>query len=281
MHGMARWRAWAGALALALALSAAFALLPLPGGDDWETFAGAARRITAGAPLYGQPITHSYYANPPWLAALLLPLGLLPLAWGRAGLAVLSLMLGLAVARRLELSRRRAALVLLSPAMVYVLLHGQVDALVLGGLLLPRAAWPLVAVTKPQVALGLPFGLRRADLAPAVALTLSVSLLSLAVFGNWPLALWRQPAPFVWGAHNLWLGLWPFQAPVGVGLILAGLRRRDERYLLAASPFCLPYATTSSLLGPWLAASAALTDGQALLVWLSWWGAVAWRGLTG
>jgi hypothetical protein len=194
---------------------------------------------------------------------------------------VLSLVLGLALARRLGLSRLRTALVLFSPPMLYTLLHGQVDALVLAGLLLPRAAWPVAAITKPQTALGLLFGLRRADLAPAAALAAGLGLLSWVLFGNWPLALRQQPAPFVWGPHNLWLGLWPFQVPVGVGLILVGWRRRDERCLLAASPLCLPYATTSSLLGPWLAAGAALSDGQALLVCLSWWGAVVFRGLTG
>lgn len=279
--GQRRWRAWAAGLALAAALTAAFALAPVPPGDDWETFAGAARRLWAGQPVYGTPITHSYYSNPPWLAAVLLPLGVLPPAWGRAGLAALSLLCLGALARRFRLDRLRLSLLLLSPPVFYILLHGQVDALVLAGLLLPRAAWPLVALTKPQVGAGLLFGLRRADLARAALVTAGGLALSWLVFGNWPAALLGQAAPFIWGPHNLWLGLWPFQVPVGIGLALYGHARQDERWLIAASPFFLPYATTSSLLGPWLAAAAGLSGGQALLVCLAWWGAVLYRGLGG
>ena len=78
---------------------------------------------------------------------------------------------------------------------------------------------------------------------------------------------------------NLWLGLWPFQVPAGVTLLLFGLSRKDERLLLAASPFLSPYATISSMLGPWLAVLMFLEKWQAAIVWLSWWAAVAYRGL--
>lgn len=89
----------------------------------------------------------------------------------------------------------------------------------------------------------------------------------------------RQPRPFVKEAHNLWLGLWPFQFPIFVALILVGISHRDDRFLISGSPFLLPYATTSNLLGLWLGMSCFLKDWQAALLWLFWWGAVVIRGL--
>lgn len=59
---------WEQTAAVVLILLLAFALVPIPGGDDWETFYGAARRILAGSPLYGSKVTHAYYSNLPWLA---------------------------------------------------------------------------------------------------------------------------------------------------------------------------------------------------------------------
>jgi hypothetical protein len=273
---------WKTGLLLAVigvALVAAFALSPIPDPDDWITFFDTGQRVLHGAPLYGQATRYSVFSNPPWLAVLLAPLSLLPMRWGWAALSALSLALALAIARRWRTGPVRLALVLLSPAMLYIVMHGQVDALVLGGVLLPSEWRLLVGLTKPQVSLGLIFGVGRSRILRAAALSGVVYLLSFAVFGNWPVQLLRQPAPFVYATHNLWLGLWPFQVPAGVALIALGLRRRDERLLVAASPFFTPYAATSSLIGPWLAFASILNDWEAGLVWMAWWGAVLYRYL--
>ena len=269
-------------LAFALvALVLAFAWLPIAEGDDWETFYGAARRILLGAPLYGQEVTHSFYSNPPWLAVLVLPLSLLPFRWGWSVLSVISLIMATLAVRRFQSGLFKLALVLLSPPMIYTLLHGQIDALVLGGVLLPPAWWILVAMTKPQVAIGLIFGIRRSHWLRTAIVTGVVLLISMIWFGNWLADLARQPAPFIAATHNVWFGLWPFQVPVGVALILLGMQHQDERYLLAASPFFAPYAALSSLLGPWIAACSGLKAWQAGLVFAAWWGAVAYRVMSG
>jgi hypothetical protein len=108
-------------------------------------------------------------------------------------------------------------------------------------------------------------------------LTLLVLLLSFPFFGFWPIDILKQPTPFVEAAHNLWYGLWPFQIPAGLAVLLLGIRRKDERLLIAASPFLSPYAATSSLLGPWIALSSFLKEWEAALIFLSWWGAVLCR----
>lgn len=260
-----------------LLLTAAFALSPLPAPDDWIIFYETGQRIWAGAPLYGTPTHFNYYTYAPWLAVLIAPLSLLPLRWGWAALTVINLALTLVIARRWQMGLAKVALALLSPAMMYIVLHGQVDALVLAGVLLPREWWWLAGVTKPQVTFGLIFGVGRQRIVRALALTALVLGISFVWLGNWPAQLLRQPSPFIYAAHNLWLGLWPFQAPAGVALILLGIKRGDERLLVAASPFLSHYAATSSLLGPWLTLASFLNDWEAALVWATWWGAVLYR----
>lgn len=254
-----------------------FALLPLPGGDDWETFRGASRRILDGSPLYGEKVTHAYYSNPPWVALLLIPLSLFPFQWGWAILAILSFFVIILVCRRWRLDILKTTLVLISPAMFYLMLHGEIDAFTLAGVLLPQETWFLVAASKPQVAVGLILGVRKERLVKAFGITILVLVLSFLFFGLWPLDVIQQPTPFVDAGHNLWAGLWPFQFPAGLAILLLGVKRQDERFLIAASPFLSPYAATSSLLGPWIALASYLNRWETLLVFLAWWGAVLYR----
>lgn len=271
---------WSGPLfwvLLFILLTLVFALIPMAGGDDWETFRGAAQRLFSHAPLYGQKVTVSYYSNPPWVAALLSPLALLPAKWGWAALNSLNLIVLLFLTRRWNQGLVKPILVLTSPASFYILLHGEIEPLILALIFLPRTWWPLAAISKPQIGLGLAFGVPREKLLAAVAATGGVLVGSLLLFGNWPAALLSQPSPFIESTHNLWLGLWPFQVPAALLLILLGIRRDDERLLVSAGPFASPYATTSSLVGPWLAVISFLKDWEAGLVWLAWWGATAYR----
>jgi hypothetical protein len=268
-------------LLIFLAIAATFALVPMPGGDDWETFYGAAHRMLDGHPLYGAPVTHAYYSNPPWLALAFVPASLLPFRWGLGLLAAGTLFVSVLLIRRYAPGGFKLALFLLSPPSIYILIHGQIDILILAGVLLPREWWPLLALTKPQVAVGLLGGVPRAKWLRAGIIAGVAILGTMLLFGPWPLELLRQPTPFRWDNHNLWLGLSPFQVPLGVALLLLGIERNDERFLFSASPFFLPYAAISSLIGPWLAALSRLKSWQAGLIWLSWWGAVLYRGLGG
>jgi hypothetical protein len=269
------------ALIAFFAFAAAFALFPPLGGKDWETFQGAAQRVLAGDPLYGSLVTHSYYSNPPWLAVLLIPLSLLPPRWGWGLLAASTLLACVFLVFRYAPGKLKLILFLLSPSLFYILLHGQIDVLILAGLFLPREWWPLVALTKPQVALGMAAGVPRQMWMRAALLTSAIILGSILLFGPWPIDLLRQPTPFREMTHNLWFGLWPFQVPLGIGLLALGIDRKDERFLFSASPFLLPYAAISSLAGPWLAALSFLKNWQALAVFLAWWAAVIYRGVGG
>lgn len=59
-------------------LVTAFVASPWPGGDDWETFQGAARRLLSGDALYSSRITHAYYSTPPGWRRFLLRWGFCP-----------------------------------------------------------------------------------------------------------------------------------------------------------------------------------------------------------
>jgi len=262
----------------------AFWFSPWPGGDDWETFHGAAQRLMEGdQPLYGTRITHAYYSNPPWLAALLIPLSLLPfkLGWAITASATLGAALLLLHRWQPQAGFVKPVLILLAPPMLYTLMHGQIDALIISGVWLPAECWGIVALTKPQVAIGLLAGIPRQHWLRAAAFTALLLILSLVLVGNWIGDLLNQPAPFVSAGHNLWRGLWPFQIPAGVALVALGMSRQDERLLIAGSPLLSPYAAISTLLGPWIAMITYLANWQAILVFLSWWGAVIYRGLMG
>jgi hypothetical protein len=153
-------QAWGLGIVIFLALVAAFSYIPWLPGDDWENFVGAARRILAGDPLYGQIIVHDYYVYPPWVAVLLLPLAVLPQRVGSAVLSTLTLFVSLLLLRR-WLPRPglvKPFLMLLSPPIFYIIIHGQIDALILLGIFLPVEWWWLVAISKPQITLGLAAG---------------------------------------------------------------------------------------------------------------------------
>lgn len=266
-------------------LVAVFLLSPWDGGDDWRAFHGAAQRVLdRSTPLYGTPtFADYYYYNPPWLAVLLTPTAPFAARIGWGIVSAASLVIALALLRRWldHPGYIKPVLVLLSPAMLYMLLHGQIDLLILAGVLLPMEWWGLVALTKPQTALGLVAMIFPHHWLRAAIILGVVAIPSVALLGPWPLDLLDQPRPFVEMGHNLWLNLWPFQIPVGVLLIVLGYSRKDERLLIAGSPFLSPYAAMSSMIGPWIAAITFLNDWQALAVFVSWWGAVILRALGG
>ena len=262
-------------------LVGAFYFVPLPGGGDWTIFHESSRRVLSGQDLYTEPTSATYYSNPPWLVVLLAPLGFLSLELSRAVFSVIVLILAVLLARRLNLGLAKLVLVLLSPPVIYILLHGQVDILVLAGILLPQEWWFIVGLAKPQVAIAMVFGIERSKLLRMMLISAAVILLSLIWFGNWPAALLRQPGQFIWEGHNIWRGVWPFQVIMGIFLLLLGFRKKREEFFIAASPFLSPYAATSSLIGPWLASLTFVTVFEAAIIWASWWGVIIYRYFAG
>lgn len=276
-------------VALAAAMIVGFAQIHIPGGgDDWQSFSFTARRLLHldPGPVYNQVFTpgHYYFFNPPWVLIVLLPFLLLPYPWGWAVGCTLTTFLAVLLLRRLlpRPGLLKVAMLLLSPPTLYIYLHGQMDVLVLSGILLPVECWWLVALAKPQDTIAIAFGVPVSKWLRAGLITGGVIVLTLFLIPNWVQSLLGQPSGFMATVnYNFWQGLWPYNLPVGVGLLAMGIARKDDRYLLSSSPFLAPYITMSSLFGPWLAALAALNDWQAGLVFASWWGVVIYRMLGG
>lgn len=277
-----RWRQVILLAAVFALLVAAFLASPWSGGDDWKVFHDAGRRVLGGEPLYGEAVMAGYYYyNPAWFALLLAPSGLLPIRLGWAILSAATLIAGVALLRRWEPGSGiiKPVLVLLSPPMIYLLLHGQIDMIIISAVFLPAEWWALAAFTKPQVALGLVAGIPRGRWLRTILVSGTVLAVTLILFGLWPLELIDQPPSFIDIGHNLWRGLWPFQVPAGIALVALGYSRRDERLLIAGSPLLSPYAAISTLIGPWIATITYLNGWQSLLVFVSWWAAVIYRAV--
>jgi len=165
----------------------AFWLSPWEDADDWETFYYAARRLVAAdQPLYDTMITENYYSNPPWLAAAIVPVTVLPPTFGWALLSAATLAIALLILRRWAAS----------PGIVRMV-----------AVLLPAWVWPVAAITKPQVAIGLLFGVPRRHWLRGAVFTGALLAILFLLWGFWPAEVVRQPKPFVGAGHNLWAGL--------------------------------------------------------------------------
>jgi len=263
---------------IALASVVAFWSIPYDLGDDWATYKGSIERALHGQNIYADPINDiNYFSNPPWVIVLLLPLGILPAKLGWAILSCLTLLSLFFLARKYRFSPLKLGLFLLSPAVIYTILHGQIDALVLAAFLLPLELRPIIAITKPQVSLGLLFFSDLRNWKRTVLITIGILVVSFLVFGNWPFQLIQQSKPFINARHNYLAGTWPLFLPVAIGLSLMGIAKKDLRFFMASSPFFSPYAAVSSFIGVWFAGCSNLKTWQVAVVLVSWWGGILYK----
>jgi hypothetical protein len=254
-------------------LSAAFAFLPknIYLYDDWIVFYSATREVLQGLTPFNKFFFFSFYYNPPWLTLALAPMAAFGFRFGAGMLATATLFTTLALCRRYQVSIIKTALVVASPIVYYLILHGQVDGYVLAGIFLPVSFWPLVALSKPQTALALGLkALEKEHIKKAVLISWTIFLLSLLVFGLWPLDIIDKEVP-IQAYHNFWRGIWPWNVIPGIVLVFFWIRTRDERLLLSASPFFSPYAGMNSFLGAWIALHTKLKDWQAALLFVAAW----------
>lgn len=271
-------RGWAF-LALGLvALTLAYTALYVRGAghlEDFKTFLQAGRNVLQGRPLYDQNAYRLPFYNPPWVALPFIPLGFLPFHLAAGVLAAASTSIVFLIFRRYGAPLIHSLFALASPPMFAILIFGQIDLLVIGGLLLPAVFWPIAALSKPQAAGGLLFRLTRKHALRAIAVLGALIVLSLLLFGWWPLQLLGGASP-VYHGWNLWYWVYPLPLAAGIVLLYAGYRREDDLLYLAASPFLMPYVAPQSLIGPWLALCARARTRVVLAVWLLTWAAFAY-----
>lgn len=239
-------------LAVAIIFTVALAAIDIPG-VDWEmAFRPAARALLA----LRSPYEVEGYFNAPWAILPLIPLAILPDAFGRAALLVVSLLGYAVVAYRLGAGRVTLVVFLISPPVLHGLLNANIDWLAMLGFLLPPQIGLFFVTIKPQIGAAVTVfwlidawrtgGLR--EVVRVFGPITAVTLISFVLFGPWPLRF-EQEITLWWNAS-----LWPLSIPVGLALLVAAIRLRDLRPVMAASPCLSPYV----LLHSWVGALAAI-----------------------
>lgn len=232
----------------------------LPPAVDWES---AFRPATLALTRLESPYEDTGFYNPPWMLLFLLPFAA-SLEVGRAAILVLSIGVYAFVAVRMGAPPITMAAFLLSPPILHTLLHGNLEWLVLLGVLAPPR-WGLFLVTiKPQMGNMVALfwtveAWREGGWRRVVGLLWPVSLayvISIMLFGPWPLRASTQTGLW-WNAS-----LVPYSIPVGIIAIIWAIWKRDIRGALIASPCLSPYV----LLHAWSGALFALARNQRLAV---------------
>lgn len=211
------------------------------------------------------------FYNPPWALLAFVPF-VATSDVGRSAVFLVALSsLGLA-AYYLGASPVALVLYLTSPPVLHCLLHGNVEWLVLLGLLLPSRWGMFLVLVKPQVAGGVALwwgaeAWREGKWRGVIGLLWPVTLAFLAsfvLFGPWPLRAPRLTGLW-WNAS-----LWPYSIPLGLAALAWGLWKRDQRGALLASPLLSPYA----LLHAWSGALMGVVRHTKILavVWVTLWG---------
>lgn len=259
-HIPAQWKNILFGISIALATS--FILAPyVPPAIDWTiTFRPATLTFLSGASPYGS----FYFVHAPWTMVFLTPLVLLPEAVGRVMLFFCGLGSYAYVAHKLGAKPIATLFLLLSPLVMHVLLNGNMDWLAILGFVMPPQLGLFFISVKPQIGLAVaPFWLVEAwrmDGWKQVVKTFTpftiVLLLSLFVFGLWPLEFINQKVPEVY--YNA--SLWPMSIPVGLALFVTALRKRKIEYAMAASPCLSPYLLFYSWGGALLAIISSVPE---------------------
>lgn len=229
---------------------------------DWNiAFYPAARLLVKGLNPYSVVRFH----NPIWALIPLIPFVLLGKNLGGLFLFFFNLFTYAFVGYRF--TRKPVALLamLLSPLVFYNLFLGNIDSLVLWGLLLPPPIGLFFAMTKPQIGIGLVLyiayttwrdaGWRRLlfIFAP-VTIALAISFL---IFGNWMINSSENVLDAYWN-----FSLFPWSLPFGLLLLGIAIRNRNIQTSVSASPFLTPYLSV----GSWSVVLMGLIDNNLLMV---------------
>lgn len=245
---------WGVGGAVLLLLVGSMALVLPPAVDFHNYFRPAALGVFKGI----SPYENAGFFNAPWAILPIMPIALLPESMGRAVLAVVALLTYAFTAYRLGGKPLAVVFLLLSPTVLADLLNGNLDWLAMLGYVLPQPVGLFFLAVKPQIGavVGLFWlieawregGWRRV-LRVFAPFTIILGL-SFVFFGLWPLRFQANLSMW-WNAS-----LWPMSIPVGLALLTAAVRKRNQRFAMASAPCLSPYL----LLHSWSPALLAIID---------------------
>jgi len=232
-----------GALLVCTALAVA---LFLPELIDWtRSYRPATLLLASGH----SPYEIKSFTNPPWVLIPLIPIALLPSRIGGGVLFVVSLCALVFAAIRMGATPLSLIAFIVSFPVFFMLLFGQIDWLVLIGILMPPPVGLFFVLAKPQAGIAIAVfwlveALRKGGLRQALAEFAPVTLafgLSIAVFGFWFL---DTPPGMVTAKYNF--SVWPLSIPIGMVFLVSALRGRKKELSILASPFLSPYVAPHS-----------------------------------
>ena len=194
------------------------------------------------------------FVSPAWVALTLLPMGLLPLPLATLVQSCFYFALMTFVIFKYKGTFVTALIVFTSFVALDAVIECNIEWLVSIGLLVPPMLSGPFLLSKPQIALGVMLSYKRRDLLRALLVILLVFLVSLLIWGVWPLQMWQAVQ-----SHSLGrdfnvapVVLLPWPIAVGIGIVLAyfAFKRRDPALSILAWIFFVPYITLYSLLIP-------------------------------
>lgn len=216
----------------------------LPLGSDWNIFRNAALTMFSGQ----NPYQVNGFYSPPWLLIPLLPFALLPYWMGVMVLTGFSAAGYYAAASQFT-SDRIAKILLLVSFPVFSSIHWiNSDVLVLLGIFLPPQLGLFLVLLKPQLGAGITLywlleawqaGRWRQVVKIFTPVTVAY-LLSFLIFGFYP-QRWRIPINTSWDKS-----FFPYLIPIGIYLLILGIRSRSWRLLLPSAPLLSPYLSSGS-----------------------------------
>lgn len=179
------------------------------------------------------------YFNPPWLVWILSPLAMLTAVDSHALWIVIILLLTVRCVYELGGGGLAVFLTIISPGFLITIMNGQIDVLVLLGLL--TGSWLLILIKPQVVGLVIVYDIivnQRIDWT-AVFIAL-ISLVIFLLFMSWP-----DRSGLDTGVS---IAPWPYGVPIGFVLFVFSIWKRDKYLAALATFFFAPYMSASSLL---------------------------------
>jgi len=213
---------------------------------DWKVYNDAMAQLIRGATPYTIPGAYQFY-NPPWILLVILPFTFLPYPYNLALFMTIGFVVYLWVYSRFNSNLVATTFYLLSAPVVWGLIGGQIDWIILIGLLLPPQYGLFLVLAKPQVGcliavIWLIDAYKERRVVRTFAPVLVAFGLSFLIYGLWPLN-WIglvEAEPMIW---------WPYTLVLGVPLLGWALRTHNPRLALCASPILSPHSMLHSWCG--------------------------------
>lgn len=219
----------------------AFLAARLPTADYYSNFYDPIRNDLLRHPLYES----AYYVYAPWGILPLIPFALLPPLAAHGLYFATCFYILVYIAWRLHAGPLAIAAFMLSPTAIGALLVGNIDPVVISGMLFPPIVGLVILMIKPQIGAGVALyylihTVREKHWLEGLKVFSPVAAgfgLALIFFPIWYVRVINSPA-------NVWnRSLFPYAIPLALLLLWMAVRRRNPYFALASTAFLTPYLT--------------------------------------